>query len=301
MSEAARPLPTAWASLGVACVVLALKTAAWRATGSVALYSDALECIINVAAAALALFALWFAGQPADDNHPYGHHKAEYLSAVVEGTLVFATAAAIAWEAWAGWQHPHPPSRAGLGMAVNAAASAINLVWGLRLLRIGARARSPALAASGRHVLTDVWTSAGVLAGFALVVATGIFRLDAVIAALVAINILYAGYRIVRDSVGGLMDEIVDPALRDRVECAIATHLDGAIEAHDLRCRRAGAMTFVEFHLVVDGGMPVSTAHAICDRLESAVRRTVGLASIYIHVEPDEKAKEGAILPARAA
>lgn len=300
-AHAGRPLATAWASLGVACVVLALKTGAWRATGSVALYSDALECIINVAGAALALVALWFAGQPADDNHPYGHHKAEYLSAVVEGTLVVATAAAIGWEAWQGWQHPHPPTEAGLGMAVNAAASAINLVWGLRLLRIGARARSPALEASGRHVLTDVWTSAGVLAGFALVVATGLFRLDSVIAALVALNILYAGYGIVRGSVGGLMDEVVDPALRDRVEDAIANHLDGAIEAHDLRCRRAGAMTFVEFHLVVDGGMPVSIAHAICDRLESAVRRVVGLASIYIHVEPDEKAKHGAILPARKA
>ena len=301
MSEQARPLHTAWVSLAVACVVLALKSGAWWATGSVALYSDALECTINVAAAALALIALWFAGQPADDNHPYGHHKAEYLSAVVEGALVLATAGAIAHQAWQGWQKPHTPTDAALGMAVNAAASLINLLWGLRLLRTGERSRSPALHAAGKHVLTDVWTSGGVLVGFALVVATGILRLDAVIAGLVALNILYAGYGIMRDSVGGLMDEVVDPQTRDRVERAIATHLHGAIEAHDLRCRRAGAMTFVEFHLVVEGGMPVSTAHAICDRLESAVRRTVGEASIFIHVEPDEKAKHGAILPSRAA
>jgi cation diffusion facilitator family transporter len=180
-----RILKIAWGSLAVSIVVLAMKAAAYWLTGSVALYSDALETVINVFAAVGALIALWFSEQPADANHPYGHHKAEYLSAVVEGALVLVTALAIGREAWLGWENPRAPATPFLGIAINAAAGGINLVWALVLIRNGRRWKSPALVAGGRHVMTDVWITGAVLVGFALVPLTGWLRLDPLVAALV--------------------------------------------------------------------------------------------------------------------
>ena len=290
-----RTLKLGWSSLGIALVVLAMKAAAYWVTGSLALYSDALETVINVVSAGTALFALWFSEQPADANHPYGHQKAEYLSAVVEGALVLATAFAIGRDAWLGWQHPKAPEMPYVGIALNGAAGAVNLVWALVLVRFGRNWKSPALIAGGKHIMTDVYTTIGVLLGFALVPLTGQLRIDPAVAGLVAINILWAGFRILRESVGALMDEVADPAVVADMRRVISESADGAIEAHDVRMRTAGSMTFVEFHLVVPARMLVEDAHQICDRIETAVRDKVGQAVINIHIEPDYKAKHSGV------
>ncbi len=286
-----RTLAIAWSSLVVSVIVLAMKAGAYRLTGSVALYSDALETVINVATALAALFALWYSARPADSNHRYGHYKAEYLSAIVEGGLVLATAFMIAGAAWQALDHPAPVRAPLLGIAVNATAGLVNLIWALVLLREGRRSRSPALTAGGRHVMTDVWTTVAVLAGFGLVPLTGWLWLDPAVAGVVALNILRAGYGVLRDSVGGLMDEVQDLGEVDIVRGAIARGGKGAIQAHDVRLRIAGRMTFVDFHLVVPSEMTVDAAHAICDHIERAIRETVGEAVISIHVEPGYKAK----------
>ena len=289
-------LRIALGSLVVSVVVLAMKAGAYLLTGSVALYSDALETVINVAAALTALFALWYSTRPADANHPYGHHKVEHLSAVVEGALVLLTAFAIAREAWLGWEHPHVPDTPLRGIALNGAAGAINLVWAVVLLRGGRRWKSPALSAGGRHVLTDVWTTLAVLAGFALVPLTGWLWLDPLVAGLVALNILWSGYGMLRQSIGGLMDEVTDPDAVATVRALIGRYAEGAIEAHDVRTRVAGRVTFIEFHLVVPARMAVEDAHAICDRIEHGIRDEVGEAVINIHVEPEGKAKHHGIV-----
>ena len=290
-----RSLKVAWGSLGISIVVLGMKAAAYWLTGSVALYSDALETVINVVAAVGALVALWFSEQPADANHPYGHNKAEYLSAVVEGALVLVTALAIEREAWLGWENPHAPETPFLGIALNGAAGVVNLIWALVLIRRGRAWKSPALVAGGRHVMTDVWTTGAVLVGFALVPITGWLRLDPLVAALVAFNILWTGYGMLRESVGGLMDEVSDPDAVAELRRAISEHAAGAIEAHDVQTRTAGRVTFIEFHLVVPGRMAVEDAHAICDRIEHALRERAGQAVINIHVEPERKAKHSGV------
>jgi cation diffusion facilitator family transporter len=287
-----RTLRIAWASLAVSVVVLAMKAAAYRLTGSVALYSDALETVINVATAAAALFALWYSARPADSNHRYGHYKAEYFSAIVEGGLVLATAFMIGGAAWQGLDHPPTIRAPWLGIAVNGVAGLFNLLWALVLLHEGRRSQSPALLAGGQHVMTDVWTTAAVLVGFALVPLTGWHWLDPAVAAVVALNILRAGYGVLRSSVGGLMDEVPDMGEVTVVRDAIAEGGDGAIEAHDVRLRVAGRMTFVDFHLVVPSEMTVDAAHVICDRIETAIRDRVGQAVISIHVEPGYKTKQ---------
>lgn len=289
-------LRIAVATLGVSLVVLAMKAAAYWVTGSIALYSDALETTINVAAAAAALFAIWYAARPADTNHPYGHGKVEYFSAIVEGGMVVATAVLIGTMAWQGWQHPKAPDTPFLGIGLNAAAGVINLVWALVLIRSGRRWKSPALVAGGKHIMTDVWTTLGVLAGVALVPLTGWLRLDALVAGFVALNILWAGYEVLRGSVAGLMDEVTDPELVETIRAAISSHAEGAIEAHDVRTRTAGRMTFVEFHLVVPARMAVEDAHHICDRVEAAIRQQIGEAVINIHVEPERKAKHRGVV-----
>ncbi len=285
-----------WGSVVVSLAALSLKYAAYAVTGSVALYSDAIECIINVVAAIAALLALSVSARPADANHPYGHNKAEYLSAVVEGTMVLLTASAIAAQAWIGWHHPHVPSAPLLGIGLNAAAGLLNWGWAVALVRVGRTRRSPALAAGGQHVMSDVWSSAGLLAGFALVPLTGWLWLDAVLAALVAVNILRVGFEMVRRSIGGLMDEVVDQEAVGEIRRVISENADGAIEAHDVRTRSVGSMTFIEFHLVVPGHMAVQTAHDICDRIELALRHELGEALINIHVEPEQKAKHKGVV-----
>lgn len=283
-------------SIAVGLLVLALKYVAYHLTGSVALLSDAIESIINVATAIAALVAIRFAAQPADANHPYGHHKAEYISAVVEGVLIVIAALAILREAWLAYQAPQMIAAPWLGLAVNGGASVINAVWCTVLLRQGRAYKSPALVADGRHLLTDVTSSFGVFGGVALAALTGFAILDPILAALVAVNVLWSGFRLMKESVGGLLDEALPPDDLSRVRAIIAANAEGALEAHDLRTRQAGRMTFVDFHLVVKGAMSVTEAHDICDRLERAIKAEVQDALISIHVEPDDKAKHSGVV-----
>jgi cation diffusion facilitator family transporter len=286
-------------SLGVAAVVLALKAAAYWLTGSVALLSDALESIINVVVAGAAYFALRVSSTPPDAKHPFGHHKAEYFSAVLEGALIAMAALAIFWEAAHHFIAPVQIDMPALGVAVNASASAINGLWGWRLIRIGKRERSPALDADGRHVLADAVASVGVVAGVIATVLTGWLQLDALIAAGVGVYILMSGWKLVKESVGGLMDEAADAATLAAIRACIAKEAQGALEAHDLQTRHAGPATFIQFHLVVPGSMTVSDAHDICDRIEAALQTTVPGARVAIHVEPENKAKHAGILIGR--
>ena len=279
-------------SVAVAVAVLALKAMAWWVTGSVALYADALESIVNVAAALAALVAVRLSALPADANHPYGHSKAEYFSAVLEGALIIVAALLILHEAWGAFQAPRAPEQAGIGLAVAAVASGINAAWALFLGRRGKALRSPALMADARHLWADVVTSAGVLVGVGLVTLTGFLWLDPLLAALTAVNIIFSGWRLLRESVGGLMDEAVPPATMERIRRIVAEQASGAIEAHDLRSRHAGRHTFLEFHLVVPGDMRVSESHEICDRIEAALKAELEDAIITIHVEPEAKAKQ---------
>jgi len=279
-------------SVAVAVAVLALKAMAWWVTGSVALYADALESIVNVAAALAALLAVRLSALPADANHPYGHSKAEYFSAVLEGALIIVAALLILHEAWGAFQAPRAPDQAGIGLAVAAVASGINAAWALFLCKRGKALRSPALLADARHLWSDVVTSVGVLVGVGLVTLTGLLWLDPLLAALTAVNILFSGWRLLRESVGGLMDEAVPPATMERIRRIVAEQASGAIEAHDLRSRHAGRHTFLEFHLVVPGDMRVSESHEICDRIEAALKAELEDAIITIHVEPEAKAKQ---------
>ncbi|MBZ9749414.1 cation diffusion facilitator family transporter [Deinococcus sp. HMF7604] len=283
-------------SVVVALVVLGLKFLAYALTGSVALYSDALESVINVAAAVAAFVALRVAARPADAGHPYGHTKAEYFSAVTEGVLIVLAAVAIAAEAIPALLHPAAVDAPLPGLAVNLGASVLNAGWAALLLRRGRALRSPALLADSRHLLSDVVTSVGVLLGVLAAKATGLAFLDPLLALLVALHILYSGAHLVRESVGGLMDAAVDAQTEARIRRLLSEHGEGALEMHDLRTRHAGRMTFIEFHMVVPGDMTVTSAHAICDRLEDALSAEMPDIHVTIHVEPQEQAKHHGVL-----
>jgi cation diffusion facilitator family transporter len=283
-------------SIVIGIIVLGLKYLAYLLTGSIALYSDALESIINVVTAIVALMAIRTSAKPADSNHPYGHHKAEYFSTVLESVLIVVAALAIFREAYFGFVAPKPLDAPWQGLAINGLASAVNAAWCFLLIRQGKKRRSPALEADGRHLLTDVTTSVGVLGGLVLAAATGWAVLDPALAAVVAVNILWSGWTMMKESVGGLMDEACPPETLTRIRDLISANAEGAIEAHDLRTRAAGRRTFIDFHLVVPGEMSVATAHEICDRIEAAVRSDIGDALITIHVEPEDKAKHSGIV-----
>lgn len=286
----------AFLSLGVGLLVLALKVAAAWLTGSLALYSDALESTVNIVTAVVALVAVRLAARPADAALPYGYGKVEYFSAVIIGVFIALAAILIFYQAWEGFIAPHDIRPDMIGIAVSVVATAINAGWAMVLVRAGARERSPSLAADGRHLFTDVVSTGAVIIGVLLAIATGYTRLDAILAAFVGVTILWTGWQVVRESVIGLMDVAVDPKRLAQIRDIIAANAEGAIEAHDVRTRQAGRFTFIEFHLVVAGSMSVEAAHAICDRIEAKLRETVGDAQITIHVEPENKAKHSGIV-----
>ncbi|MBN8957834.1 MAG: cation transporter [Rhizobiales bacterium] len=283
-------------SIVVGIAVLALKYVAYVLTGSVALWSDAVESVVNVATGIAALLAVRLSAKPADAGHPYGHQKAEYFSAVFAGVLITIAAVTILHEAYLAFRTPKLLDLSWPGLAVNGAASVLNAGWSWLLIRQGREHKSPALAAEGRHLLTDVISSVSVLAGVTLAAVTGWPLLDPALAALVALQILWAGWSVMKESLGGLMDEAVPPETLARIRELIATNAEGAIEAHDLRTRHAGRMMFIDFHLVVTSTMTVSHAHDICDRLERAIREDYPDALISVHVEPDDKAKHAGIV-----
>ena len=238
-----------------------------------------------------ALLAIHVAARPADPGHPYGHYKAEYLSAVLEGVLIIVAAITIIREAYFGFLDPQPPTAPLKGMLLNGAASVINAAWCMVLIRVGRAYRSPALVADGKHLFSDVLTSVGVLVGFALAHLTGWLALDPLVAGLVALNIIYMGYTMMRDSLGGLMDAAAPPEVVTRIRDLVSQYGTGALEAHDLRTRSAGRATFLDFHLVVPDGMTVQAAHDICNAIEAALHNEMPELIVSIHVEPEHEAK----------
>lgn len=289
-------LRVAFASIGVGLVVLALKFASYWLTGSIALLSDALETIVNVASSIAAVAAVWFASKPADSNHPYGHDKAEYFAAVLVGVMIVLAAVSIFFAAWRGFVANQPITYSTLGIGVNILAAILNGGWAWVLTRFGRTHRSPALAADGKHLYTDVISSIGVLIGVLLVILTGWRWLDSLLAVMVGLTVLWTGWNVMKESVSGLMDEAASSEVLDKIRLLISEHGEGALEAHDLRSRLAGRATFIDFHLVVPGAMPVEAAHDICDRIEEAIARDVAGARVTIHVEPEHKAKHSGIV-----
>jgi len=291
-------------SILVGLLVFAMKYAAWMMTGSVALYSDALESIVNVAAALAALAAIWVGQQPASETRPYGHYKSEYFSAGLEGALIVIAAAAIFHQAIGALSAPRALQWANPGLLVNAAAGLLNGVWSWALIRQGRKLGSPALVADGRHLLADVHTSIGVLAGVVLAAVSGWRLLDPLIAMAVAAHILWAGWKLMRASAAGLMDAAPDPETMERIRRTIRASARGALEFHDLKARVAGPALFMDFHLVVPSDMTVGDAHVICDAIEEALRAELGQVAISIHVEPEHEGegdRHGAILLHRCA
>ena len=282
----------------VAIAVLALKLLAWRLTDSVALMSDALESLVNVGGAIMAWMAVHYAKRPADAGHPFGHYKAEYFSAVIEGIMIIIAALLIVQQsvqalgnlgATADW------GRAGL--LVNGIALVLNLIWARVLIRCGGGLNSPALIAGGRHLMSDVWTSVGVLLGLVLALVTGWTILDPLLALFVAVNILREGYGVVASSVNGLMDSAAPEEERARIEGLLHHAATGALQVHGLKTRRAGVALFVEFHMVVDGAMTVQASHMICDTIEEAIQQAFPEAQVIIHVEPEHKLEPSGIAP----
>lgn len=286
-----RPSRLAAANIVVAAAVMGIKYFAYLLTGSVALYSDALESIVNVVTAIVAMTALRIGARPPDHNHPFGHHKAEFFAAIFEGAMIIVAALAILSKAFWALSASATLTSPGSGLAVNAVAALLNAGWAYLLISRGREWRSPALEADGWHLVTDVVTSVGVIAGLILAVATGWYILDPILAAIVAVNILWSGYRIALSSMSSLMDQAASPDIEARIRRVIGANGEGALEAHDIRTRQAGRALFIEFHLVVPGMMTVDAAHQICDRIETAIEAEIEGSEAVIHVEPDHKAK----------
>lgn len=276
----------AWLSIAAAIATMLLKTVAWRLTGSVGLLSDALESLVNLAGALMALAMLSVAARPPDEDHPHGHGKAEYFSAGVEGSLIVIAAVSIAIAAVDRLLHPRALEQVGLGLAVSVAASLVNLGVALVLLRASRVYRSVTLQANAHHLLTDVWTSAGVLVGVGAVALTGWQRLDPIVALAVAANIVWTGGRIVLESVGGLMDAALpedEIAVLRRLLDAYAAQ---GIEYHALRTRRAGALRFVSVHVLVPPDWSVQRGHDVLEQIEREIRRALPPVTILTHLEP---------------
>ena len=281
-------------SIAVAVAVMGIKYVAYLVSGSVALFSDAAESIVNVMTAIAALVAIRIGSKPPDKDHPFGHHKAEFFAAIFEGAMIIVAAILIISKAYTALNQGVVLESPGLGLLINTGATVINAAWASLLISRGNSWRSPALVADGRHLATDVFTSIGVIAGLGLAVMTGWHFLDPLLAAAVALNILWTGYRIALESMSRLMDQAASPEIESRIRAAIASNGGGALQAHDIRTRQAGRALFIEFHLVVPGEMSVNAAHEICDRLEDAIEREIEGSEAVIHVEPDHKAKDEA-------
>jgi len=277
----------AWLSVAAALATITLKTVAWWLTGSVGLLSDALESVVNLAAALLALSMLRLAASPPDEEHPYGFSKAEYFSAGIEGALIVLAAGGIVWTAVPRLADPQPLDMPFAGLALTVVASAINLGVALLLLRAGRELHSITLEADGRHLLTDVWTSAGVIVGVMLVFATGWLRLDPIVALAVAAQILWTGFGLMRRSVHGLLDTAISPEDQREVTRLFAEYAHRyGVAFHALRTRQAGARRFVSFHLLVPDAWSVSQAHQLSEEIESRMRSMIPNAAVFTHIEP---------------
>ena len=277
-----------WASVGVACLTIALKTLAWKLTGSVGLLSDAMESLVNLASAAFALVMVGIAARPADEDHPYGHFKAEYFSSGFEGLLIFLAAGAIVWAAVQRLLEPQPLQEVGWGLALSVLSSVINGALAWLMLRSARVHRSIALEADGRHLLTDVWTSAGVVVGVALVATTGWLWLDPLVAVLVALNILFEGGRLVWRSTQGLMDEAVEPDVQRQIEQALARFTDPALRFDHLTTRRSGQRRFVDLHLHMPAKWTLGRAATVRASVEQALIQAVPGLRATIQLLPSD-------------
>ena len=276
-------------SIATSFVTLALKFGAYFLTGSVGLLSDALEALVNLAAGLVALTALSVAETPADDRHSYGHDKAEYFSSGVEGTLILIAAVSIMYAAWDRFQHPAPLANLGPGIVVGLLAAAMNYTTARLMLKVARKHDSITVEADARHLMTDVWTSGGVLGGLLIILFVPQWHvLDPLIAVAVGLHILYTGFGLLRRSVEGLMDTALTPREIHKTEQLIQAELPAGTSFHALRTRKSGARRFIEFHLLVPGRTSVRDSHALCDRIEEAITVELARASVTIHVEPRE-------------
>jgi cation diffusion facilitator family transporter len=277
----------AWLSVAAAIATIALKTLAWRLTGSVGLLSDALESLVNLAAALLALFMLRLAATPPDEDYPYGFSKAEYFSAGIEGALIVLAAGGILFAAIPRLLAPEPLEAPLLGLSISFVASLINLGGALVLLRAGKRHDSITLEADGKHLMTDVWTSAGVIVGVALVYVTGWLRLDALVALGVAVHIVWTGVGLVRRSVAGLLDAAIVHHEQNEVTKIFNEYARRyAVKFHAFRTRRAGVRRFISFHLLVPDEWSVARAHQLSEEIEERIRSLVPNSGVLVHIEP---------------
>lgn len=276
----------AWLSIAAAMLTIGLKAGAYALTGSVGLLSDALESIVNLVAAVVALIALTVAHQEPDDEHAYGHEKAEYFASGIEGGLILLAAASIAYAAIDRLIHPQPVEQLGIGLAVSVLASLINLGVAVRLRRAGREYRSITLEADARHLMTDVWTSIGVIVGVAAVAVTRWERLDPVIALLVAANIVWSGVQLVRRSALGLLDTALPAEERARIDAVLERYATGGVQFHALRTREAGSRRFMSVHVLVPGEWTVQDGHALLEKIEGDIRGGVPGLTVFTHLEP---------------
>jgi cation diffusion facilitator family transporter len=275
-------------SIAAALVTLALKFFAYGLTGSVGLFSDAIESLVNLLASATALFSLWYAAKPVDADHTYGHEKIEYFSSGLEGSLILVAAGSIAWSAVHRLLHPQPLEELGVGLGVSIVAAGINLAVALMLLRVGKRHRSIVLEADGQHLMTDVWTSVGVVIALVLVKWTTWETLDPLIALAVALNVAWTALGLVRRSFNGLMDHALPESEQRLVRDVLEAHMQSGTHFHAVRTRQAGARRFVDYHLLVPGEWSVTQAHEFSDTIEDALRQALPAIEITVHIEPIE-------------
>ena len=278
----------AWLSIAAALATILLKGWAWWLTGSVGLLSDALESFVNLAGAMMALAMLTLAAMPADDNHAHGHGKAEYFSSAFEGFLILVAAVGIAYAAIDRLLDPQPLGAVGIGLAVSVAASVINLATSRILMGVGRKYKSITLEADAHHLLTDVWTSVGVIAGVGLVWATGWLWLDPVIALLVAMNIVWTGWQLLQRSASGLMDVSIPEEELMAIEAVLDDYRQQGLAFHALRTRQAGTRAFVTIHVLVPGAWTIQQGHDWSERIEADIRQAVSHAHITTHLEPKE-------------
>jgi len=278
----------AWLSIAAAVATILLKGAAWQLTGSVGLLSDAIESFVNLAGALMALWMLTLAAQPEDDDHAHGHGKAEYFSSAFEGFLILLAALSIAYTAVDRLLHPQSLEAVGIGLLVSVAASAINFSTARILLRVGKAHNSITLEADAHHLLTDVWTSVGVILGVGLVWLSGWLWLDPAIALLVAANIVWTGWQLMQRSAAGLMDVSLPADKLDEIEALLAGYRKEGLDFHALRTRQAGSRVFITLHVLVPGEWTVQFGHDWAERIEADIRRALPHAHVTTHLEPLE-------------
>jgi cation diffusion facilitator family transporter len=275
-------------SILAALATIALKGGAYAITGSVGLLSDALESLVNLAAAVVALIALDAAARPEDQDHRYGHSKAEYFSSGFEGALILLAAASIIYASVRRLLHPRPIEQIAVGAAIAVGASLINLLVARRLFRAGRAYQSITLEADAHHLMSDVWTSAGVVGGVSAAALTGWQRLDPLIAILVAVNIMRTGASILRRSLMGLLDTAIPEELQQKISEILVRHASEGVRFHALRTRQAGAWRFIDFHVLVPGSWSVQRGHDLLERIEEEVRAAVPNSTVFTHLEPIE-------------